>query len=116
MICFSIDDKKSFEHVSTYWIPELDKNHTTVRGYFYIMVLVGLKADLRSIKDSQDLVSKSDAQKLAKKLNFADYIECSSADKSSMEHLFKEALRLYFDRDVNKRKPGQKSSSFCSIL
>lgn len=83
-VCFDVTQRKSFEHVLSNWMEEIDRS----RNNSVVIVLVGLKTDL--VKDRA--VSTVEADELAKALGLL-YFECSSA--------LGEGLGVVFDAMVH---------------
>lgn len=89
LICFAIDGRPSFENVKERWHKEIqthmaDKNPK--------IVLIGNKADLRG--ETDNLISKQEAEALAKELNLKGYYECSAKTQEGMKTVFENAARI----------------------
>lgn len=103
-LCFSIVDKKTLDEIKKYWIIELN-NYCPKKPY----LLVGLKKDLRYYPDESidlnEIVSYSEGQEFAKKINAVEYIECSAKTGENCEILFEYAGKyLLKKQDKTKRK------------
>lgn len=109
LVCFAINSPDSFENVKNTWLPEIRREC----GEKIPTVLVGTKADLRTVTPSEDSkkpepVKKADAKKLARTLKMHSYVETSAKLHEGITEAFQEAVRA-------ATKP-QESASVCRIL
>ena len=89
LMCFSIKSRSSFQNIRDRWVPEV-RHHC---GNAIPIVLVGNKSDLRA--DPQfngKLVSRDEAEALARQLNAAAYMECSAKTLDGVNEVFREAV------------------------
>ena len=86
LICFSVNDKTSFENVADKWIPEV--THFSKCP----IVLVGLKSDLRN--SDVECILEHDAKMLCAKWKLAGYLECSAKTMENVNSVFCEAAHL----------------------
>eukprot|EP01125_Pyxidicula_operculata_P015839 TRINITY_DN5397_c0_g1_i1.p1 TRINITY_DN5397_c0_g1~~TRINITY_DN5397_c0_g1_i1.p1 ORF type:complete len:203 (-),score=34.27 TRINITY_DN5397_c0_g1_i1:164-772(-) len=107
IICFSVVDRKSFEHVKTEWYPEV-----TDKGPAHIL-LVGLKTDLRDeILDSKDkkknkdkIINNDEIEDLAKNIASLGYLECSAKKTEGFKEVFDTAIRAaYLNLETAQKK------------
>eukprot|EP00300_Choanocystis_sp_HF-7_P040955 c7550_g1_i1.p1 GENE.c7550_g1_i1~~c7550_g1_i1.p1 ORF type:complete len:268 (+),score=45.91 c7550_g1_i1:202-1005(+) len=75
LLCFAVDDPRSFEVVGLDLAPKLELMATRPPKVF----LVGLKSDTRRSGASSELVPRADAEALAAKIG-VDYVELSAFD------------------------------------
>lgn len=113
VVCFSIGSKTSYENVRDKWAPELKKHapHTPI-------ILVGTQADRRdntNSNNSDNLVSESEAWKLAQSIKAAGYLECSAKSREGVKAVFSEAVLVALDPDRGKKnfKERKKKKSCC---
>ena len=110
LICFSIDSKSSYQNVTEKWLPQI-KHHVQDP----IFLLIGTKMDLRNSNDKQileNLISRSDGEKLAKELGATLYMECSAKTQNGLKNVFDETVRVV----LNKRALNNKRSKNCQIM
>ena len=80
--------------MKTQWVPEI-KHHRPGIPW----ILVGTKSDLRdndSPADNDDddiFITTEEAEKIVKKLNGTEYIECSSRKMRNVKHVFDQGIR-----------------------
>jgi len=104
IVCYSIVDPISLEHVQTKWIPEINKFAPDVP-----FVLVGTKMDLR--EEADECVDLATAQKMATDLGAAcEVIECSAKTQNALKHVMIEAARIA----CTQRKTTNKRA--CTLL
>ena len=84
-MCFSINNRDSFDSVSQKWIPEISHHAPEAKW-----VLVGTKSDLRS---ENDVVTRAEAESVAERLNGSGYVECSSLDTADLPEYSKGPSR-----------------------
>ena len=106
VMCFAIDAPDSLDNISDKWAPEIKQfcPETPV-------VLVGMKTDLRSNKDtwsrlgriSRIPVTSQQGQDIGRKIRAYKYVECSAKSNEGVRELFKTATRaaLYGGRKKN---------------
>ncbi|KAK1347861.1 small Ras GTP-binding protein [Hamiltosporidium tvaerminnensis] len=106
IICFSIDDRNSFEAVKNKWMPEL-KFHCRNVPY----ILVGTKSDLR--RDSDRLehmvshgsipVTTFQGMDLANEIGALKYFECSAKDGIGLDNIFRFAAEYLHNEHETKK-------------
>jgi GTPase SAR1 family protein len=99
VVCFSIGSRTSFENVRDKWCPELRKHAPQTP-----ILLVGTQADRRTNATSQsNLISESEAMKLAQNIKASGYIECSAKSRDGVKAVFSEAVLVALDPDRAKK-------------
>ena len=95
VVCFAINNKKSFENVKTLWIPEIN-HHCRETPW----ILVGTKSDLKINNDlnkdsnNNEFVSIDQINKILNELKGKAYIECSALKKENLKEIFCSAARF----------------------
>ncbi|CAC5373612.1 RAC2 [Mytilus coruscus] len=111
LVCFSLVHRPSFENVIERWIPEI-RHHCPITP----IVLVGTKLDIRQdegprkskhIDKNSHLISFSEGQSLANKINAVQYLECSAKTQEGLQMVFEEAVKavLFPSENKPKRRP-----------
>uniref|UniRef100_A0A182YT87 Uncharacterized protein n=2 Tax=Anopheles stephensi TaxID=30069 RepID=A0A182YT87_ANOST len=85
LLCYSIDNRVSFENVSTKWIPEIKTDPPVP------IVLLGTKLDNR--KGSNNEVSTGEGERLKRSINANSFVECSAKDYRNVELAIEEGVR-----------------------
>lgn len=121
VICYSVDDRRSFEQVMSKWAPEVDHFCEGVPK-----LLVGLKADTRTAamaasEESAKFVSAEEGQELAYKIGAYRFIECSAKQRDNVDVVFETAVKAIWDREKrlnrNRRRQAlKKIASRCTIM
>lgn len=96
LICFSVDNRDSFDNVAAKWVPEM-KQYCPKVPY----VVVGCKTDLRDDeigrKELRDRgikpVEPGEGRVMADKVGAFAYVECSAKNKSNITEVFTLAAR-----------------------
>ncbi|KAJ2842989.1 GTP-binding protein Rho1 [Coemansia brasiliensis] len=104
LICFAIDSPDSLENVQEKWISEVMHFCQGLP-----IILVGCKADLRSMPGASDsgLVTYDQGQHTANKIKAHKYMECSAKTGAGVREVFEEATRAALHITPNKpRKRG----------
>ncbi|XP_031623858.1 ras-like GTP-binding protein RhoL [Contarinia nasturtii] len=83
VLCYSISDRKSFNNISNKWEPEL-------RPYKKPIVLVGTKSDLTV---GINIVQEEEGERLKRKINANQFLECSSKHNENINEVIYEAIR-----------------------
>eukprot|EP01122_Echinamoeba_exundans_P003307 TRINITY_DN13427_c0_g1_i1.p1 TRINITY_DN13427_c0_g1~~TRINITY_DN13427_c0_g1_i1.p1 ORF type:complete len:199 (-),score=14.23 TRINITY_DN13427_c0_g1_i1:224-820(-) len=93
LVCFSVADRASFEHVEQKWKPEIEHNSPGS-----VIILVGTKSDLRSEPATGDIevdfVSVGEAEQVAERVGAARYREVNARFGDGIPELKEIALRL----------------------
>ncbi|XP_049299381.1 ras-like GTP-binding protein RhoL [Anopheles funestus] len=85
LLCYSIDNRVSFENVSTKWLPEIKTDPPVP------IVLLGTKLDNRKGKNNE--VSTAEGERLKRTLNANSFVECSAKDYRNVELAIEESVR-----------------------
>uniref|UniRef100_A0A093XWC5 GTP-binding protein rho3 n=1 Tax=Talaromyces marneffei PM1 TaxID=1077442 RepID=A0A093XWC5_TALMA len=105
-----VDNRDSFENVSTKWMAEIHENCPGVK-----MVLTALKCDLRKDEEQNenpDAVTFDEGLAKAKEVGAVKYLECSAVQNRGIRETFYEAAKVALEV-----KPASSSSSHgCVIL
>jgi len=121
LICFSIAQPASFQHIESKWKPELAHHAPEVP-----FLIVGTKSDLRG--DETMLKSMEEKGKSLKtldeyaaeaaKLGAQKYLECSSLKFTGLQEIFDAAIAaaLQFKAAPAKKAGGGGGGSKCTIL
>jgi len=105
LVCFSINSKSSFDHVTTKWDPEIREHCPKVP-----FILVGTKADLRDEKktdkqsnsSSESMIPYEEGERLAASVGAARYMECSALTLDNLDKVFEEAVRIVLPDETSK--------------
>ncbi|XP_046462036.1 ras-like GTP-binding protein RhoL [Daphnia pulex] len=92
LLCYAIDNRQSFENISSKWIPELKLHspHTPI-------VLVATKKDKRNKKDADaNYVSYAEGAAISKYMSA--FVECSVKTGENLRAVFREAVRVALDK------------------
>ncbi|XP_052071684.1 ras-related C3 botulinum toxin substrate 2-like isoform X3 [Mytilus californianus] len=111
LVCFSLVHRPSLENVIQRWIPEV--RHHCPRTP---IVLVGTKLDIRQdevprkskhVDKNSQLISFSEGQSIANKINAVKYLECSAKTQEGLQMVFEEAVKavLFPSEHKPKRRP-----------
>eukprot|EP00052_Salpingoeca_macrocollata_P007304 m.59060 g.59060 ORF g.59060 m.59060 type:complete len:194 (-) comp15957_c0_seq6:47-628(-) len=111
MICFSVDNRDSFENVDSKWVPEI-QNYSRRTPF----ILVGLKRDLRTdagalaaVKArSSSMVTPDEGVNMALRVGAFGYCECSAKDRDNVSEVIATAVRA----SLAKKLDG----SCCTLL
>lgn len=120
VICYAIDDRRTFDTIPQKWAPEVDHFCEGVPK-----ILVALKSDLRKggtgcEGSSGKYVSTEEGQELAYKVGAYRFIECSAKARDNVELVFDVAVKAIFDHEkrasrLRRRKTLKKIATRCSI-
>ena len=105
VVCFSIKDPSSLEHIKSKWIPEIHKFQSGVPW-----ILVGTKADLRdsASASTHEYVQTDVAKKLGVELGAEQFLECSAKTQAGLKDVMINAAKV--------AKAQRKSSKKCILL
>uniref|UniRef100_A0A6B2LIY9 Uncharacterized protein n=1 Tax=Arcella intermedia TaxID=1963864 RepID=A0A6B2LIY9_9EUKA len=117
IICFSVVDRASFEHVKEEWYPEI-----TAKGPVSVL-LVGTKIDLRDAPEGKEEererelkkagivpVTTEEGTNLANEINALGYMECSVLESVNLKEIFDTAIKAALAGDSNKK------SDNCNVM
>jgi GTPase SAR1 family protein len=102
VICFAINNRKSFNDVTTIWRPEIKKYLKTP----YPVILCGTKKDTRLDNSSGDesTVSTAEGEALSKDIGADGYVECSAQSSdgvdTSVTLAAEEARKFMYSKQV----------------
>ena len=107
LVCYSVALPSTFEHVRTKWMPELIK-HFPQTPFILVATMIEKREDADTVDHlaSKGLapITTEQGQKLAKEINAASYMECSSATQKGVKEVFEEAIRVVLDTPENQKK------------
>jgi len=92
LIYFSLVDRKSFDKLTKFWIPEVQKNAKDVP-----FIIVGNKLDLRNDKNFVEKltakpITTDEGKSLTKQLGGLAYRECSAKTQEGLGEVFQAAV------------------------
>ena len=104
VICFSIENRDSFDNVTLKWIPEV--RHFCPRTP---TILVGTKADLRyspgiACSGNKAPVATNEGQELSRSIKAHHYAECSAKTRDGVEDVFLRAAKAALFPTKAKRR------------
>ena len=83
VVCYSVNDRDSFESVREFWIPEIKK----FLGRKVPVILVATQTDT-DFDPKEDSVSSQEGQELARDIHAEHFVECSSKVKDGVSNIF----------------------------
>lgn len=105
LLCYSISSVESFANISHKWLKEIKWFCPKVP-----LILVGLKKDLRSSKDTnsdeelkQKHVSFEDGIKMAAAIGASAFMECSSLTREGVQEVFESAVQATLRRRKTRK-------------
>jgi len=98
LVCFSLVDPPSLEHVKTKWITEIRQH---MEGAKPAILLLGTKLDQRANqtvidnlrKNGQKPVTKAEGEKVAAAIGADHYFECSALTQDGLSQVFEAAVK-----------------------
>ncbi len=87
LVCYAVDNRRSFENVRGRWIPELTEKAPGVP-----VLLVGCQADRYDLEG--DVVDPSEARALQEELGLVDALVCSARKNTGVEAVFEKAREI----------------------
>ncbi|KAH8795886.1 P-loop containing nucleoside triphosphate hydrolase protein [Flagelloscypha sp. PMI_526] len=125
LLCFSVEDPRSFESVAEKWAPDLQNHGLSAR-----IILVGTKSDLQTSDDviealrarHQAIIQPSQGAALANKIGALGYVACSARTGEGVERLEElivhEGRRIDADKAVKieAARKKKRKRSFCDIM
>ena len=100
MLMFSVVGIDSYLSIEKKWIPGLQKlKHYNPKPP---IVLIGNKTDFRS--DAKQYISTEWGKHLARRIDAAKYLECSSVDGEELERVFEETAWVSLCYAEERRK------------
>ena len=119
LVCFSIVSPASFVNVQEKWVPEI-QHHCPHIPFLLVATQVDLRNDeatqLKLAKNKEKPVSKEVAEKMAKKLNAATYVECSALTREGIKNVFNEAILQHLNSAKKSDKKTGSGSSRCFVF
>lgn len=120
VLCFSVVDRKSFDRLTTYWIPEFARHAKLLHNAS--VCLTGLKADLRNDPETlerlaaqgQTPVTQEEIDELLERTGWASYVECSALTRSNVHAVFQAAKRAIINGTGKVGLPKKDKS--CDIM
>ncbi|XP_049848418.1 ras-related C3 botulinum toxin substrate 1-like [Schistocerca gregaria] len=114
IICFSIFQPESFRNVYEVWYKEIEAACPNVP-----ILLVGTKADLRSVKsvidelktNGEEPITVAQGEHMAQEIGAVKYIECSAKTQMNLSSVFEEAVRCVINKPANKKQEEKKKKS-----
>eukprot|EP01118_Nematostelium_gracile_P015675 TRINITY_DN6323_c0_g1_i1.p1 TRINITY_DN6323_c0_g1~~TRINITY_DN6323_c0_g1_i1.p1 ORF type:complete len:245 (-),score=76.61 TRINITY_DN6323_c0_g1_i1:184-918(-) len=111
IMCFSVVHPDSFHNVKQKWLEELKKAAPETP-----FILVGTKTDLRNDEETlkklsekgKEPISEKMGKKRAKEIKARLYLECNAKDVSSVNEVFKQALKIVMDPLKAQKKVVEK--------
>lgn len=99
VVCYSIRDRSTLEHIKGKWIPEIHKYQPGVPW-----ILVGTKADLREGADAEDYVAIETAKNLGTELGASEFLECSAKTQAGLKDVMIQATRIGLTQNRSRKK------------
>jgi len=111
IVCFSVVHPDSFHNVKQKWLEELRKAAPDTP-----FILVGTKIDLRDDEETvkklqeknKEPISEKVGKKRAKEIKAKFYLECSARDVSSVNEVFRQAIKVVMDPLKAQKKVVEK--------
>ncbi|GLH06956.1 Ras-like GTP-binding protein RhoL [Gryllus bimaculatus] len=97
IVCYAVNDLESFQRVSTFWCPEIQKYCQDTP-----ILLAALKADLRD--QNFKCISRSQGKDLKCILNASGFVECSSFLGIGLKDVFVKAIQCVLKEEKCKIK------------
>eukprot|EP00037_Helgoeca_nana_P010211 m.89709 g.89709 ORF g.89709 m.89709 type:complete len:209 (+) comp20084_c0_seq1:1049-1675(+) len=112
LLCYSIYDPVSFDHVSERWLPELKQFAPKTVPIF----LVGTKEDLRREEGHRHLVTEGDGDAMAESIGAVKHVQCSALTQIGIKQLFDEAIQVAIDNKTTAAEERQcQRSGACAV-
>eukprot|EP01084_Bolivina_argentea_P253429 425680_1 len=92
MVCFDIMNPESLQSVDTHWMQELDEYAPNA-----VLVLIGLKCDLRSAEEHENEIPSQMIYKYTTKYSFIEYVETSALRKKNVDHAFEVGVQTFLE-------------------
>lgn len=106
LLCYSINNRISFENVTTKWVPEITAGHPVP------IVLIATKIDLRREADNE--VTTEEGQRLARKINANSFVESSAKNNVNVQLAIEEAVRACFQGIPEQQE--DECCTFCPLM
>ena len=116
LVCFSINNRSSFNNVRDKWMVELQAQPNLDFGVTKVL-LVGTKNDLRDdvgasgSTNAADLISAEEGASLAAQIGANKYLECSARTRAGLKEVFDQALKLHMGLTDEVEVPSEKKAS-----
>ena len=109
LMCFSIDNRVSFENIRSKWIPEVRHHCPTVP-----IVLVATKLDLRG--RIEGCIQYEEGLKVMKEIGAVRYMECSAITQRGVHAVFSEAVKTVLNGEKNPKQNKKKKKGKCTLF
>ena len=119
LVCFSVVNPTSFDHVTHKWHPEVSHHCKGVP-----ILLIGNKIDLRDDPDTlahlnelrQTPVTRTQGLACAKKINAVKYMECSAKTGKGLREIFTTAAEVVVSPEIYQHSQEKTDKRKCLIL
>ena len=95
LLCFAVNNRESFNHIKSKWIDEITL-HCEASPY----LLVGLKSDLNVEETKEDIVTREEAEELAKEIDAYKYVQVSAMNGVNVRNTFDEAIAAVMNEGI----------------
>lgn len=112
LLCYTIENKKNLENVSTKWLVEI-KNYCPGVKYY----LIGLKKDLRNDEsiDIENLISTEEGKKVAESINAKEFFEVSALTRENVDSVF-QSVAKYIEKHHTAQDTTQNGGCCACLL
>jgi small GTP-binding protein len=97
LICFSVIDAVSFDHVRTRWYPEIT-HHCPNTPFILVGNKVDLRKNLQTLENlrihGQKPVTYEEGMRMAQEIDAVKYMECSCRTLEGVDEIFEEVVRV----------------------
>lgn len=95
VICYSVDNMKSFEHVESKWVPEI-RSFDENAPIFMLCTKIDLREDpalMASLREDGGEVTKALGREKAEELGI-QFVECSALSQKGLKQCFEAIIRF----------------------
>jgi len=111
ILCFSVVHPDSFHNIKQKWLEELRKSSPETP-----FILVGTKADMRKDEETvkklqekgKEPITEKVGKRRAKEIKAKLYLECSAKDVTTVNEVFKQAIKVVMDPLKQQKKVVEK--------
>ncbi|EDR21970.1 GTPase_rho, putative [Entamoeba dispar SAW760] len=108
LLCYSIDNPRSFENVKSYWLPELKRYEPEVPIF-----LVATKIDLLETNDKDsEIITTEQGHKMAEEIGALDFIEVSALNGTNVDDVFGHVVEI---NEAHKKNMKASNNGQCCI-